>query len=283
MKKSSSILVKNNIDKNSIDSIAIGGFDGMHIAHQELFKNLNSNGAIISIETGYANLTPKKNRQEYTKYPIFYYDLEDIKALDGVEFIKMLQDDFKNLKKIVVGFDFCFGKNRAYKTQDLKKIFDGEVVVIPEIKLNNFPVHSRYIREFLLNGDIEKANSFLGKEYKIFGKHIVGQGLGKKEFVATINLNVNEFLLPQSGVYITKTIVNDIEYNSVSFLGHRGSTDGKFAVETHILNQENIEIKDENVQIKFIRRIRENRKFDNFLELKNQILKDIDIAKKYFY
>ena len=195
----------------------------------------------------------------------------------------MLKNDFKNLKKIVVGFDFCFGKNRAYKTQDLKKIFDGVVVVIPEIKLNNFPVHSRYIREFLLNGDIEKANSFLGKEYKIFGKHIVGQGLGKKEFVATINLNVNEFLLPQSGVYITKTIVNDIEYNSVSFLGHRGSTDGKFAVETHILNQENIEIKDENVQIKFIRRIRENRKFDNFLELKNQILKDIDIAKKYFY
>ena len=58
--------------------------------------------------------------------------------------------------------------------------------------------------------------------------HLVGQGLGKKEFVATINLNVDEFLLPQSGVYITKTIVNDIEYNSVSFLGHRGSTDGKF-------------------------------------------------------
>ena len=226
---------------------------------------------------------PKNYRQEYTKYPIFYYDLEDIKALDGADFIEMLKNDFKNLKKIVVGFDFCFGKNRAYRTQDLKKIFDGEVVVIPEIKLNNFPVHSRYIREFLLNGDIEKANSFLGKEYKIFGKHIVGQGLGKKEFVATINLNVNEFLLPQSGVYITKTIVNDIEYNSVSFLGHRGSTDGKFAVETHILNQENIEIKDENVQIKFIRRIRENRKFDNFLELKNQILKDIDIAKKYFY
>ena len=209
--------------------------------------------------------------------------VDDIKALDGADFIEMLKNDFKNLKKIVVGFDFCFGKNRAYKTQDLKNIFDGEVVVIPEIKLNNFPVHSRYIREFLLNGDIEKANSFLGKEYKIFGKHIVGQGLGKKEFVATINLNVNEFLLPQSGVYITKTIVNDIEYNSVSFLGHRGSTDGKFAVETHILNQENIEIKDENVQIKFIRRIRENRKFDNFLELKNQILKDIDIAKKYFY
>ena len=110
MKKSSSILVKNNIDKNSIDSIAIGGFDGMHIAHQELFKNLNPKGAIISIETGYASITPKNYRQEYTKYPIFYYDLEDIKALDGADFIEMLKNDFKNLKKIVVGFDFCFGK-----------------------------------------------------------------------------------------------------------------------------------------------------------------------------
>ena len=136
MKKSSSILVKNNIDKNSIDSIAIGGFDGMHIAHQELFKNLNPKGAIISIETGYASITPKNYRQEYKKYTIFYYDLEDIKALDGADFIEMLKNDFKNLKKIVVGFDFCFGKNRAYKTEDLKKIFDGVVVVIPEIKLN---------------------------------------------------------------------------------------------------------------------------------------------------
>ena len=78
MKKSSSILVNSNIDKNSIDSIAIGGFDGMHIAHQELFKNLNPKGAIISIETGYASITPKNYRQEYTKYPIFYYYLEDI-------------------------------------------------------------------------------------------------------------------------------------------------------------------------------------------------------------
>ncbi|NLN13820.1 MAG: bifunctional riboflavin kinase/FAD synthetase, partial [Arcobacter skirrowii] len=224
MKKSSSILVNSNIDKNSIDSIAIGGFDGMHIAHQELFKNLNPNGAIISIETGYANLTPKKNRQEYTKYPIFYYDLEDIKALDGVEFIKMLQDDFKNLKKIVVGFDFGFGKNRAYKADDLNSLFDGEVIVVPEIKLNNSSIHSRVIREFIKEAKIKEANDFLGKEYKICGTVIKGQGLGKDEFVPTINIEVNDFLLPKSGVYVTKTIVDKIEYNSITFLGHRVTT-----------------------------------------------------------
>ncbi|RBQ31286.1 bifunctional riboflavin kinase/FAD synthetase [Arcobacter sp. FW59] len=279
MKRSSSILV----NKENIDSIAIGGFDGMHIAHQELFNNLSQNGAIISIETGYASLTPKNYRQEYSKFPIFYYDLQNIKELNGIEFIKLLKSDFKNLKKIVVGFDFCFGKNRACKVDDLKKVFDGDVVIISEIKLDNFPVHSRYIREFLLNGQIEQANRFLGKEYKIYGKHIIGQGIGKKEFVATINLSIDEFLLPQNGVYITKTIVDDCEYNSISFLGHRQTTDGNFAVETHILNVDNLKVKDNIVQIKFIKQIRENKKFDSFLELKNEILNDINIAKKYFY
>jgi len=278
MKKSSSIL----IDQNSINSIAIGGFDGMHIAHQELFKNLTKNAAIISIESGFASLTPRNYRQEYTSFPIFYYDLKDIKELDGIEFIELLRSDFRNLKKIIVGFDFCFGKNRAYRADDLKKVFNEEVVIIPEVKLDGFPVHSRYIREFLLNGNIQKANSFLGKEYKIYGKHIKGQGIGNKEFVPTINLEVSEFLLPQSGVYITKSIVNNIEYPSISFLGNRVTTDTLFAVETHILNT-NIKVKDKIVQIKFIKQIRTNKKFASFNELKNAILKDIDIAKKYFY
>jgi len=278
MKKSSSIL----IDQNSINSIAIGGFDGMHIAHQELFKNLTKNAAIISIESGFASLTPRNYRQEYTSFPISYYDLKDIKELDGIEFIELLKSDFRNLKKIVVGFDFCFGKNRAYRTDDLKKVFNGKVVIIPEVKLDGFPVHSRYIREFLLNGNIQKANSFLGKEYKIYGKHIKGQGIGNKEFVPTINLEVSEFLLPQSGVYITKSIVNNIEYPSISFLGNRVTTDTLFAVETHILNT-NIKVKDKIVQIKFIKQIRTNKKFASFNDLKNAILKDIDIAKKYFY
>jgi len=279
MKKSSSILV----DKNSINSIAIGGFDGMHIAHQELFNNLTKHGAIISIETGFASLTPRNYRQEYTSFPIFYYNLKDIKELDGTKFIELLKSDFRNLKKIVVGFDFCFGKNRAYRTDDLKRVFNAEVVIIPEVKLDGFPVHSRYIREFLLNGNIQKANSFLGKEYKIYGYHIKGQGIGNKEFVPTINLEANEFLLPQSGVYITKSIVDNIEYPSISFLGNRLTTDTLFAVETHILNTNNIKIKDKIVQIKFIKQIRTNKKFDSFNELKNAILKDIDIAKKYFY
>ena len=277
MKKNSSILV----NKNSITSIAIGGFDGMHIAHQGLFKNLDVNGAIVSIESGYANLTPKKYRQEYSVYPIFYYILEDIRHLEGCEFIKLLKQEFPNLKRIVVGFDFCFGKDRKYCIEKLKEFFDGEVIVIEEIKLDNIAVHSRIIRDYIKSGDIKMANKLLGKEYKIYGQKIKGQGLGTKSFVPTINLKVDEFLLPNEGVYITKTILDEVEFNSITFLGHRLTTDGSYAVETHILD-ENIENKDYRIQIKFYEKSRENKKFDNFEELKNQILEDINLAKNYF-
>ena len=277
MKKSSSILV----NKNTITSIAIGGFDGMHVAHQELFNNLDSNGAIVSIESGYANLTPKRYRQEYSIYPIYYYVLENIKNLEGDQFIKLLKEEFPNLKKIVVGYDFCFGKNRKYCIEKLEELFHGEVVVIEEIKIDGIGVHSRVIREYIKDGNIDNANRFLGKEYKIYGHQIKGQGLGTKNFVPTINLKVDEFLLPKEGVYITKTILDNIEYNSITFLGHRVTTDGSYAVETHILN-ENIVDKVYTTQIKFIKRLRDNLKFDSFEKLKIQILEDIDLTNKYF-
>ena len=277
MKKNSSTLV----NKNTITSIAIGGFDGMHVAHQELFKNLDENGAIVSIESGFANLTPKVYRQEYSSYPIYYYVLDNIKHLEGDQFIKLLNEEFPNLKKIVVGYDFCFGKNRRYCIEKLKELFHGNVKIIDEIKIDDIAVHSRVIREYLKDGEIEIANKLLGKEYKIYGHQIKGQGLGTKSFVPTINLKVNEFLLPKEGVYITKTILNEIEYNSVTFLGHRVTTDGSYAVETHILD-ENIINDTYTIQIKFIKKIRDNLKFDSFDELKNQIDKDIETTKNYF-
>jgi riboflavin kinase/FMN adenylyltransferase len=277
MKKSSSILV----NKNTITSIAIGGFDGMHSAHQELFKNLDKNGAILSIESGYANLTPKRYRQEYSIYPIYYYVLENIKHLEGDEFIKLIKEEFPNLKKIVVGFDFCFGKNRKYCIEKLKDLFNGEVLVIDEIKIDDIPVHSRIIREYLKDGNIKMANKLLGKEYKIYGQQIKGQGLGTKSFVPTINLKIEEFLLPQEGVYITKTILDNKEYNSITFLGHRVTTDGSYAVETHIIDK-NITNDNYTTQIKFYEKIRNNQKFDSFESLKKQILDDIEFRRNYF-
>jgi len=267
--------------KNNITSIAIGGFDGMHRAHQGLFENLDENGAIVVIETGYANLSPKEYREDYTSLPIFYYPLEEIKHLHADEFIALLMKQYPKLKKIVVGYDFHFGTKAKYSTDDLKRLFSGDVTVVDEITYKDIAIHSRIIREFLKNGDIKLANELLNKPYKIQGNKIQGQGLGKKEFVPTINLDVSEFLLPKEAIYSTKTIIDGKSYESVSFIGHRVTTDGNFAVETHLLNTDISSI-NSKVSIEFYERIRDNKKFESFKDLKIQILDDIQKAKLYF-
>ena len=85
----------------------------------------------------------------------------------------------------------------------------------------------------------------------------------------TINLIVENFLLPQAGVYATKTILNDIEYNSITFLGHRVTTDNSYAIETHIFD-ENIINNNYEIQIKFYKKLRDNKKFDTYERLKRR-------------
>jgi len=264
----------------NITAVAIGGFDGMHLGHQALFNELGENGAIVVIETGYANLTPKKERQNFTHYPIMYIELDSIRHLDGIGFMSFLSDKFPYLKKIVVGYDFHFGKDRRYSIRDLKEMCAGEVVVVDEVKHYNDSIHSHKIRAKLKIGDIKGANAFLGHNYTIRGKHIKGQGLGAKELVATINIKSSGFLLPKEGVYATLTRIDDEEHlhPSVSFVGHRVSTDGSFAVETHILDGK--VICHEKASISFVSFIRNNEKFDTLEALKDAINADIFVAKK---
>ena len=265
---------------HNVVAIAIGGFDGMHLGHQALFKELGENGAIVVIETGYANLTPQKERQNFTHYPILYVQLESIRHLDGLGFMSFLADKFPHLKKIVVGYDFHFGKDRRYSKEDLKEMCAGEVVIVEEVKHRNDSIHSHKIREKLSIGDIKGANDFLGHNYTVRGKHIRGQGLGAKELVATINIQPVGFLLPKEGVYATLTRVDDEEHlhPSVSFVGHRVSTDGSFAIETHILDGE--VVCQAKASISFISFIRNNEKFDTLEALRDAINADIAIAKK---
>ena len=259
----------------SIKSIAIGGFDGMHIGHQALFNELDADGMIVVIETGYANLTPDGFRERYSDHKILYLDLEEIRHLDGEGFIKLLQEKFPDLKKIVVGYDFHFGKDRKYSFEDLKTLFDGEVVIVDEVKHHNDSVHSHKIRHKLSIGDISGANEFLGHNYTIVGKKEQGQGLGSSELVATININAREFLMPKEGVYATLTRIDNEEHfhPSVSFVGHRVTTDGSYAVESHILDGE--VLCKERAEISFVSFLRENKKFDSLEALKEQIEKDI--------
>ena len=261
-------------------AIAIGGFDGMHIGHQALFRELGDNGTIVVIETGYANLTPAREREKFSSYGIVYLKLEDIRHLDGHGFIKLLKINFPKLGKIVVGYDFHFGKDRKYSFDDLKEMFDGEVTVVKEVQHKSDSVHSHKIRAKLQIADIKGANEFLGHNYTISGKVIKGQGIGAKELVATVNIEAKNFLLPKEGVYATLTRIEEEEHlhPSVSFVGHRISTDGSFAIETHILDSKIVCKK--RASISFIAFLRENEKFETLEELKKAINNDIKKAKR---
>ncbi len=265
--------------KNST-AIAIGGFDGMHVGHQHLFSALGDDGCIVVIETGYANLTPNKERENFSNHSIIYLELDDIRHLNGEEFIAFLKKKFPKLEKIVVGYDFHFGKNRKYNFDDLKTLFSGEVLVIKEVSQNGDSIHSHKIRAKLHIGDVKGANAFLAHNYTIKGKHISGQGIGKKELVATINIETNGYLTPKEGVYATLTRIDEEDHYhpSVSFVGHRETTDGSFAIESHILDGE--VFCDKKAAISFVSFIRNNEKFDSLDELKVAIKKDIAVASK---
>ncbi len=262
------------ISKDSITSLAIGGFDGIHLAHQELIKRVQ---ALMIVSKYNSNLTPKEYRCKFVKKPCFFYGLDEIKEFNCAEFANFLKREFCNLKRVVVGYDFRYGYNRSCDIESLKPYFKVEVV--DEILLDNISIHSGVIRELITQGKIEKANKLLGRAYSIEGDVIRGQGIGKSKLVPTINISVCDFLLPKDGVYATKCQIDGKIYNSVTFIGIRESTDGCFSIENYIIDKE---IKDvsKKIEIFFYKRVRENKKFNSLKELKKEITKDINFAKE---
>ena len=265
-----------------IDSLAIGRFDGIHLGHRALFERLTKDGAILAIETGRSNLTPPEFIDKYVDKKLVFYRLEEIKDLDALGFLKKLKNDFPDLKKIVVGEDFRFAKDRAAGVDELQTLWDGEVEVVPELRIEGIGVHSKYIRTLILDGNVERAAIFLGREYEIFGKKIKGQGIGAQKLVATINLDASGFLLPNEGVYISKIQISDRCYPSVTFVGHRVSTDGNFAVDTHIIGKF-IDSENERYFLSFVKKIRGNKYFDSLSALKETIDSDIRQAENFFW
>ena len=261
--------------KNQIKSIAIGSFDGIHIAHRALIDQAD---ALVIIERNGGYLTPGFKRSYFTSKICCFYHFDVIRGLTPEGFVEKLKTDFPALETIVVGYDFHFGKNKAGNAQVLRELCDKEVIVVEEVSIEGISVHSRTIKQYLKEGNIKMANLLLGREYSIEGEIVSGQGLGKNELVATINLNVKSYQLPLEGVYATRTKVDGEWLASVSFLGHRVSTDGNYAVETHILDADMGIVKGV-AQIAFMAFMRENQKFESLEALKAQIESDISEAR----
>lgn len=278
---------------DNVVSIAIGKFDGLHRAHRELFAALGAGGAVLVVKIPKQILSSDSMKQEMIPFPLFEVQWESIRNLSGADFFALLGRKFPRLSRVVVGEDFYFGKNRECSASDIACLFAGEVVVIPEVSYHGYPIHTDTIRALLQNGEIEKANAFLGRSYAIEGEIVRGQGIGKKTLIPTLNVCALDFVQPKSGVYLTYTRLGGLLYRSISFLGNRLSTDHQFAFETHVLAPER-EMPDfiknasvyliesqipSKMSVYFLHRLRANRAFADLLELRTQIELDVQNAR----
>lgn len=267
------------LNKESVDTLAIGSFDGIHLGHRQLIRRLGAQGALFVIDKDQANLTPGIKRSVYAGYPCMFYHFLKVKQLSGEEFVALLRKEFPCLKKIVVGYDFCFGNNRSCCAQDLTTLFDGEVDIVEPFRYHNEAIHSSQIRSYLQAGKLEEANRFLGREYSIEGDVISGQGIGKEHLVPTLNLKVLDYLIPKAGVYACRARIGEHFYDAVCFIGNRLLTDGRFAIETHIMDTF-LQEAPAFVELFFVKYVRDIASFHSFEALKQQIERDCEDAHK---
>lgn len=274
------VLCEHNVGINDVTQIAIGRFDGVHLGHKELISRLGKSGAVLLIDTHQRPyLTTLAQRIRLIQKSVYVLDINRVKDLDGADFIALLKKEFKSLEDIVVGYDFRFGRDRAWGVDELAVLFDGKSTVVPEFKIDGFSVHSALIRSMLFKADVHEVERFMGRRYSVCSEVIRGQGLGHKELFATINLSASNYVMPKEGVYATRAFFGGVWHDAVSFLGHRDSTDGKYAFETHVLFKDIGEVGGK-VRVEFVKHIRDNLKFTDLSKLKSQISLDIKEAKR---
>jgi riboflavin kinase/FMN adenylyltransferase len=291
--------------KNAV--ITIGNFDGVHIGHQALFHEVIEKADVIDGTSIAMTFDPHPTRvlQKNNNPPLITLHEQKIELIErsGIEvlicipfteqfasmsaegFIKDLLIDKIGMKAIVVGGDYTFGKNREGNLALLKSFasqLDYEVIVADWIKAAQNVSHrisSTKIRELVMTGKVEPARKMLGRHYQIRGRVVRGRDRGGKLLgIPTANINLQDELCPKTGIYAVTVEHSNRIYNGVANIGYSPTFDDKqFTVEVHLLDfAENIY--DEKIRVNFIERIRDEKKFGDISELKEQINQDIKTA-----
>ncbi len=284
--------------------ITVGVFDGIHLAHKKIFKELlkisQEKKLLPLVLTFYPHPDKVLGKAET---PLIQTLLQRVRKIreEGIEnviavkfdreFSELTPEDFVfflikklRMKGILVGENFRFGKGMTGNTDFLKKISDKmgfNVFVMKIFELDGKRLSSSLIRKILLEGRIEEATPLLGRPYSILGKVIKGLGLGKIMGIPTANIQTENEILPE-GVFITKAFLRGKNFPSVTNVGIAPTLKGgEKTVETHIIGLKE-EILNEEIELFFLKKIRDEIKFKNKEELKKRIIEDIEIAKNYF-
>jgi riboflavin kinase/FMN adenylyltransferase len=292
--------------------VTLGNFDGVHLGHQKIFEKVKEEASkvhgeavVITFEPHPLKvLSPQHCPPLITPFrkKMMLIEKSGIKTVLCIEFSLAFSrilpfEFFKNIlvekvkaKKIIVGYDYRFGKKRKGDVEVLKKVgklFNVEVEVVEALKIDHTIVSSSRIRELIKNGQVEVASKLLGRDYLMMGKVIGGSKRGHALLgFPTANLEISDELYPQKGVYAVDVIWNHQLFHGLAnvglnptFLPWGTGNEGLLSLEVHILNF-NHEIYGNEIQVYFKKRIRDEIRFDSPSHLINQIQKDIQWAQK---
>ncbi|MFQ5560548.1 MAG: bifunctional riboflavin kinase/FAD synthetase [Nitrospinota bacterium] len=280
--------------------VTIGNFDGIHLGHIELFNNIQRKARDIYGETVVFTFRPHPLRILSPKLspPLLTSFKRKIELIQkaGIDnlicarfterfasqgpriFAEQVLVKELNVKEVVVGYDYKFGRGRRGNIQYLQKMgdeFDFEVTVLDPVEINGEVVSSTSIRKSLEVGEVEEAAKRLGRPYSVEGVVTRGRGIGGRAGVHTANITPPPEILPRVGVYAVRVGVGEIEFDGVSNVGfsptfHRDS----LMLETHILGFDQ-DIYGQKIEIKFIHRLRDEIEFGETEALFKRVKKDI--------
>lgn len=288
--------------------VTIGTFDGVHIGHQKIVKRLINTGKSEGLKSVILTFFPHPRMvlQKDSNIKLINTidersDILDELGLDCLlikkftkefsrlsaeDFVKQILVDKLNAKKVIIGYDHRFGRNRNADINDLKtygEIYGFQVEEISVEDINDVAVSSTKIRNALNEGNIAKVNSFLGYNFMLNGIVVKGKGLGRKLKYPTANIFIEQDykLIPKRGSYIVNSKIDDKLYFGMMNIGVNPTVNGeKETIEVHFFDL-NKDIYNETIQINLLERIRDEQKFESIEALQVQLQKDKKTALQY--
>lgn len=293
-------------NKKSI--VTIGTFDGVHIGHKKILEKVIQNAEIEDCESVVLTFFPHPRLVLQPDSAIKLLNTIDEKiilldnaGIDNViihpfnkefsrltaeEFVKTILVDHLNIKKIIIGHDHRFGRNRTANIDDLIQFgekYDFEVAQISAQEINEIAISSTKIRNAILEGDIVLATNYLGYNYFFSGTVSLGKQLGRTIGFPTANIEIDEEykLIPKNGVYIVQSLFQGATIFGMMNIGNRPTVNGTYqTIEVHFFDFDN-DLYNQKMTITLLDRIRNEVKFSSLEELKAQLSKDKETSLKF--
>ena len=289
--------------------LAIGVFDGVHLGHQAVIstsaghaKEAGGTPVVVTFDPHPAKVLRPNDAPHLitaTQHKIalirdlgvghllvLHFD-RAFAATAPEQFVEQLVVNSRPLREICVGHEWSFGKGRAGNLALLKQLgltHNFNVVGVEAVTVNGEVVSSTAIRKAVAEGNLVKATQMLGREYTILGTVIAGEKLGRKLGFPTANLSAHSEQFPPNGVYVIEARRSGILHRGVANLGYRPTVSGEKPerlLELHLFDLDR-DIYGEELEVRFLRYLRPEQKFENLEELKAQIARDVEQARESF-